>query len=92
MTSTLVSVPSAANVAWTWTLPYRLRTDAPFTTVGVAGAAVVAGAGVGVVAATGGIVLGAALVEGAATGCDEPTNPAGAVTVADALLSVAANA
>lgn len=98
-TSTLVKVPSAAKVAWIWTLPYRLATDAPFTTVGVAGGAVVAGAVVAgavvgaLVAATGAVVSGAAaVVAGAATGCEAPTNPAGAVTVADALLSVAAKA
>ena len=44
-------------------------------------------------AAIGAEVLGVvAVVVGAVTACDELTSPAGAATVAEALLSVAANA
>jgi len=54
----------------------------------------VVGAGIGEVGvATGAEALGlVAVVVGAMTACDELTSPAGAATVADALLSVAANA
>jgi hypothetical protein len=97
-TSTLVIDPSAAKVAWTWTFPYRLLNDAPFTTVGAAGAVTgaVVGAIVGaVVAAVVGAVVGDVAVApgvGDAAMGDDVTTPAGAAVVADAPLSVAAKA
>jgi hypothetical protein len=81
-----------------------LLNEAPFTTVGAAGAVtgvvvgVVAGV-VGVVAGVVGVVAGAAVATGAvavgeADGAaeDDVTTPAGAAVVADAPLSVAAKA
>jgi hypothetical protein len=65
------------------------------TTVGAVVAGTVVGAVVGaaVAAVAGDVVfVAAAVVDGAATGCDEFTKPAGAVTFAEALLLVAANA